>query len=101
MVRLTNALTVRFTEEEYDAIELHATAEGKSAREWSRDRLLAAVESPATRVSVGDVMAEVKAQSGLLGELVVESMLHMYPEDQDKAYGKARELFERVRKGGT
>jgi hypothetical protein len=101
MGKLTKRLDVRFTGEQYSAVELRASAAGKSAREWARDRLLAAVESPATKVSAAEVLAEVKAQSGLLGELVVEFMLHMHAGDPDKAYAKARELFERARKGGS
>jgi hypothetical protein len=97
MGKLTKRLDLRFTDEEYEGIELHA--DGKSPREWARDRVLGALES--ANVSPAEVLAEVKAQSGLLGELVVEFMLHIHSGDGDKAYAKARELFERARKGGS
>src|SRR6516164_4674179 len=98
MGKLTQRVDVRFSQEEYDAIEVRAVAEAKSPREWARDVLLTEAESPAKRVTPVELMTALKAQGALLGEFVVEFMVHVHGGDVEKAYTKAKELFERAKR---
>ena len=99
----TVPVTVNLTEAEWSVLEELAKGDGKRPRVWARDQVLKGldraplVDERSEVLAEAEVLSQVRALGFLVGELVVELMLHMHGGDTGQAFAKANELFERAR----
>lgn len=82
-------------------LEALAEVEGKAVSVMARDIVSKALEKGPTSGEETEVLSEVLALGSLVGELVIEFMVHVYDGDQEKAFTKSKEMFQRARADKT
>jgi len=89
--KLTSAVTVKLTESDFSRLQLKADERQLPLAEWSRDRLLEALNRPET--SKLAILAEIVAT-----QTITISLLFTLARDGKLPEAKVREILERARK---